>query len=275
MTRKPKYSLRQKLNNRLLGLDTYLLGKDVRQRKLKEVITASNNIFSNIINSHAVSEYNFLVAMDIVLRSGFDCIIDVGANAGQFASRVLASGFKGKVISLEPQADVFEKLAIAAESFENWDVHKLGAAEQGGSREFNVYSGNQFSSLHKPKTSAAAEFEDALQLDHTEQIEVVRLDEFVKHNYPSLTSEGSRIFLKTDTQGHDLAVISGSDAILHNVHAIAIELSFIEIYDGAPSFEESLASLRSRGFSPMGFFPINNSGNNFAAVEMDGIFVRH
>jgi hypothetical protein len=44
--------------------------------------------------------------------------------------------------------------------------------------------------------------------------------------------ENPRVYLKTDTQGHDRAVIRGSEPRLGSIFGIQSELPAIEIYDG-------------------------------------------
>ena len=60
-----------------------------------------------------------------------NCILDVGANEGQYALKLRKYGYKGKIISFEPQLDTFKKLEANAQRFSNWTTHHyaLGASD--------------------------------------------------------------------------------------------------------------------------------------------------
>lgn len=52
---------------------------------------------------------SFAAARDALLRD-VDAVVDVGANAGQYGELLRASGFRGRLISLEPVGEAFEQL---------------------------------------------------------------------------------------------------------------------------------------------------------------------
>lgn len=59
-----------------------------------------------------------------------DVAIDVGENTGHYALEVRANGFRGTIISFEPQPDAFVELSRHAQGDANWQVHSaaVGAA---------------------------------------------------------------------------------------------------------------------------------------------------
>ena len=83
-----------------------------------------------------------------------------------------------------------------------------------------------------------------------------------------------RVHLKLDTQGFDLKVLSGFDKLLSCVISLQIELSIMPIYEGQPSYLDTLAVLSSYGFIPTCFYPVSRQ-KDLALIEMDALFVRH
>ena len=76
----------------------------------------------------------------------------------------------------------------------------------------------------------------------TEQVTVHRLDSV----FDELVAGHEHVFLKVDTQGHDLAVVEGLGR--RAVSGIQLELSFIPVYDGTPRFSEVTEALVSRAW---------------------------
>src|SRR4051794_15879966 len=64
-------------------------------------------------------------------RHNVDLVIDVGANVGQYATRLRQAGYSGRIVSFEPLPDAFADLARAAADDPLWDVRNaaLGSCE--------------------------------------------------------------------------------------------------------------------------------------------------
>src|ERR1700692_3194856 len=61
----------------------------------------------------------FFSAFDI------DCVFDVGANAGQYATRLREMGFRGFIISVEPIPKFAAQLRAAASRDDRWFVEAV------------------------------------------------------------------------------------------------------------------------------------------------------
>jgi hypothetical protein len=82
-----------------------------------------------------------------------------------------------------------------------------------------------------------------------------------------------RVFVKTDTQGHDIAVIRGAIHYLNRFVGIQSELPVIEIYDGMVPIDKALVFYRKLGFAPIGFYPVNTpAAYGGISPEFDVIF---
>jgi FkbM family methyltransferase len=200
-----------------------------------------------------------------------DCLFDVGANRGQYATMVRKdAGYQGLILSFEPNPDVFVQLQKAAASDRHWHVFNMALSDFDGTASFNIMAADQFSSLKKPSGEQDAIFADRNRVTKTVDMQCRRLDTLL----PELVAQHgfARPFLKMDTQGHDLSVCEGAGAVLSDMLGVQTELGVRPIYEGGTGYRAMIDWLDARDFVPSAFFA-NNKGHFPLLVEMDGIFV--
>lgn len=200
-----------------------------------------------------------------------DCLFDVGANRGQYALMVRRdAGYKGLILSFEPNPDVFAELQKAAASDRNWHVFNMALSDFDGAASFNIMAADQFSSLKKPSGEQDAIFADRNKVMKTVEMQCRRLDSLL----PELKAQYgfARPFLKMDTQGHDLSVCEGAGFALNDILGVQTELGVRPIYEGGTGYRAMIDWLDAKGFVPSAFFA-NNKGHFPLLVEMDGIFI--
>ena len=184
-----------------------------------------------------------------------DCVFDVGANSGQYATRLRKAGFRGLIISFEPNPTVFANLQIAAKADAQWITKQIALDSEPRILMFNVMKLDSFSSLHEPDHSETGTFVNKNVVERQVPVSTETLDAL----FPGLQEKFhfSRPFLKMDTQGHDLDVVAGARKCLSNFIGLQSELSLTKLYKGAPAFSEALALYQSRGFKLTGLIPSN------------------
>lgn len=200
-----------------------------------------------------------------------DCVFDVGANRGQYATMLRKdAGFSGTILSFEPNPEIFAELSRRAASDAKWHVFNLALSDFDGPASFNIMAADQFSSLKKPSEEQDAIFADRNRVTRTVEMQCRRIDALL----PELQAEHgfSRPFLKMDTQGHDLSVCEGAGAAIARMAGVQTELGVRPIYEGGTGYRAMIDWLGERGFMPSAFFA-NNKGHFPLLVEMDGIFV--
>lgn len=90
---------------------------------------------------------------------GIDVILDVGANAGQFAPSLRdPMGYRGAIVSFKPLPDAFQHLASLAAKDSDWEAKNVALGTADGHLCLNV-SKNRVSSSFLPirETSTAVE----------------------------------------------------------------------------------------------------------------------
>ena len=205
----------------------------------------------------------------IIERFRIDLVIDVGANEGQFAQGVRAF-YDGEILSFEPVASVFEKLAAAASGDARWHVHKLALGSQESMQAINVSAFTNFSSLLTANDYCAQRFGEVSQGKRQEMVLVKRLDTLLESLVPDI--ERRHIFLKMDTQGYDTEVFKGLGTRHEHVRALQSEVSLVPIYEGMPHWTESISNYEKAGFGVVGMFPVTRDAGR--VIEYDCLLVR-
>lgn len=170
-------------------------------------------------------------------------VFDVGANVGQTVGDLLATLPNPTVYSFEPSPNSFETLRSVYGGREGIHLENLALGDRPGTLPFFVtrdYSVND--SLLEPAWKAEA----------TEiPVRVETLDEYC-------TAHGvQRIdFLKVDTQGYDLSVLHGARRMLtdQRVHIFCVELTFVPMYKGQPSYLQILSFIDGFAYDLVGFY---------------------
>jgi len=218
-------------------------------------------------------QYGEIVALRrFIAHFGVDCIIDVGANAGQYATMLRRDvGFAGTILSFEPNPDVFGHLERAAAHDKRWHAFNLALTDQDGEATFNIMAADQFSSFNRPGEGLEPIFAERNRVEKQVTVACRRLDTLLPE-LPALR-EGRMVLLKMDTQGHDAAVCAGAGAVLARMAGVQTELAVRPLYAGATDWRAMIALLAEAGFAPSAVFA-NNKGHFPLLVEMDGLFVR-
>lgn len=200
-----------------------------------------------------------------------EVLIDVGANRGQFAISARALGFKGKIVSFEPQRGLYGTLKTLANKDGNWVVYPYGLGDKREELELSIYADDTFSSVLSLSDKAVEKFGDLVSVTATEMIEIRTLDEVMSAEH---LNTGSRIFLKSDTQGNELNVLLGAAETLSNAIAVLVEAAVDPLYVGAAHYFSLNEVLLGHGFLQAGMFPIGFDKRRHTLIELDCFYIR-
>ena len=203
---------------------------------------------------------------------GVDCVFDVGANEGQYA-RMLRSGarYRGSIVSFEPSPEPAAILKRWARKDPRWRVEELAIASRPGAQSFNVMKASAFSSLSSP-------LHEDITIFRNENVPVRQIlvdTDTLSQVYTRLKRElGFKApFLKLDTQGLDVEIVTSGRDIIHEFVGLQSELSIRRIYEHSVDFRQAITFYQELGFELSALVP-NNSGCFPLLVEMDCIMVR-
>lgn len=213
------------------------------------------------------STYQLLKGLD---KFEIDLILDVGANAGQFASRLRSFGYNEKIVSFEPLSDAFELLSDQAADDAKWQIHRRGAiGDFDGEIEINI-SGNSVSSSVLPmmKSHSSAAIKSAYI--GLEKVPIFTLDTVA---YEFL-SETKRCFLKIDVQGYEWQVLDGARETLAQVQGVLCELSLVPLYEGQRLWLDVIQRLEQEGFTLWALQKGFTDPRDGRTLQVDAIFFR-
>jgi FkbM family methyltransferase len=203
---------------------------------------------------------------DVLEKLRINCVFDVGANRGQFASTLRATGYQGRIVSFEPLPGEFGILSHRFRSDSLWRGMNYALGDEDCVMPFhNVVESTALSSFHGLKTSNRP-----VQVI---PVTVKRLDDV----YGQLVADlpNPRVFLKCDTQGFDHKVVSGANGIIHHILGMQSEIVVSSPYykDTVPYYE-NLAKYEALGFGLLGTFDGAFHGKANAVGEIDCIMAR-
>ncbi len=196
-----------------------------------------------------------------------NCVIDVGANEGQYHDFIRAEvGFVDRIISFEPQPALVKALMSARGQEPLWEVHGLALGERETELTLNLMRRSVFSSFLEPDNAETPQFETDNHVLGQCRVPVRRLDALLE------TDSASRYFLKCDTQGFDMDVVRGARKLLNSIVAVQVEIAVTPIYQGLPKYYDTLKELDLLGFQPAGFFPVSTNSDG-SSIEFDCVLV--
>jgi FkbM family methyltransferase len=202
-----------------------------------------------------------------------DCVIDVGANTGQYRQFLRQEiEYQGYIVSFEPIPHHVTLLKEQARHDPKWIVNGCALGAHAGSSEFNIMANTEFSSFLKPTHDNVEIFRGQNDIQEKVLVKVRTLDDVILECRKELGSKN--IYLKLDTQGFDLEVLKGATNTLQSLRALQTEASVRKIYDGMPRYDETIRFLEERGFVMSGIYP-NNAGHFPLLVEFDCYMINH
>jgi FkbM family methyltransferase len=195
-------------------------------------------------------------------------VLDVGANVGQFARMVRAAGFDGDILSFEPLSDAYRRLTRRSKGDPRWRAFNTAVGSEPGRSTIHI-SANSYSSSLLAMTKAHLDAAPGSEFIGTEDVDVTTVAGIVEEH----GLDPARMFIKVDTQGYEKAVMSGAGAVIDDVAAVQLELSFVELYEGQELFDDGVATMRDHGLELWTLDP-GISDAEGRLLQCDGVFVR-
>jgi FkbM family methyltransferase len=198
------------------------------------------------------------------------CVLDVGANVGQYGALLREWGYPGRIVSFEPQASAHAALERRAAGDPAWQVAPaMALGDRAGQIELEVSAESDMSSV-LPQGALLRRVSPSSAVVRKETVSLCRLDEVTG----SYVAPDDRVFLKVDTQGYEAQVLAGAGRLLERVAGIQLELSLVPLYEGERAFRAMLDDLAVLGFEPYLFLPGYFERKLARQLQVDGVFMR-
>ncbi|MEW5978380.1 MAG: FkbM family methyltransferase [Acidobacteriota bacterium] len=201
---------------------------------------------------------------------GIECVIDVGANEGQYYEFLRERvGFGGRIVSFEPIPELAQGLNRRAAFDSNWTVYDCAVGSTEGIFPLKIATRSGWSSLLQKSTAEPTEVANSIAVSRVIDVNVKRLDDILTTSEPAI--DPARTYLKIDSQGFDLEVLRGAERTLRSISALQTELELLQLYANTPSFVEVLEFLNTRHFQMTAAFPVWHD-RTLRIGEMDAVF---
>jgi len=210
--------------------------------------------------------YNVLVACEHkpVLDKELKCVIDVGANRGQFALAA-RSITNAKVYSFEPLSDAAKTFRKVFSKDPDVELYEVAIGNASGKEVIHLSAKDDSSSLLEIGDEQTKHYPGTQEVD-TREITIGTLDEYIDVNeilQPAM--------LKIDVQGFELEVLKGCKSVLDKITYIYVECSFIELYKDQAFASEVIDFLHRTNFILCG---VHNTSydHDGRAIQADFLF---
>ena len=198
-----------------------------------------------------------------------ETVVDIGAHHGEYASSLRSYGYQGRIVSVEPAPETHSVLTARAQNDPLWHVlPPMAISIRRGTRPFYRSPESDMSSLLPLRDEIKPLLSSAIPI---QTLDVAVLDLQTLFQTASIPLE--KTFLKLDTQGHDLAIVSNFAHSIPSLTGLQLELSLTPIYETEPEWLEAIAVLKNLGLIPILFIPGYFNRRTARLMAMDGVFV--
>ncbi len=241
--------------------------------KLKKDIQELFKKFGFNLAKFTPNNYGPARSKQILDKYGIDTVIDIGANAGQFAIELRSdlgySPYKNRIISFEPLSTAFKSLLTHAALDPNWEVFNAAIGDSDESREINI-AGNLYSSSLLDMLPSHIKSAPESEYIGKEKIDVKRLDSI----FGNLCNPNNNVFMKIDTQGYESKVLKGAEKSLIQIDTVQMEMSLVPLYDGELLFNEMCMLMSEKGYTLVAIDSEYIDRNTGQLLQVNGIFHR-
>ena len=223
--------------------------------KLKNVAAAFGY---HVVRNHNNPEHTLMG----LARFGFDTILDVGANAGQFAGEIRKRFPSAKLFCFEPVPEPFAKLSEWAAQDGRATAIQTALGDVPGHLEMFVHTDATPSSSLLQTTAQTQSLYPTTKNQHKIVVDIQRLDDWAAAQKLALTGN---ILLKIDVQGFETKVLRGAPNILQHIKAAIVEVNIEQLYEGQSRFSDIVQLFDAAG--------LGYAGNLSQACAADGRIV--
>lgn len=197
-------------------------------------------------------------------------VIDVGANEGQTARRVLAEFPLATVYCFEPAPETFNALRRNVADDPRIHLEPVACGSRVGSVDFHVTDNHWCSSVLAPSDLGKRFYGEWYRTKQIVKVPMTTLDTWMADRRVPRVD-----ILKVDAQGYDLEVLRGATRMLASgVKAINCECQFAPEYEGCATFSQIDQFLVSQGYALHQLHEVHERGNEQQTTYGDGLWLR-
>ncbi|MDH3648415.1 MAG: FkbM family methyltransferase [Saprospiraceae bacterium] len=195
-------------------------------------------------------------------------VLDVGANVGQYSTRLRTLGYDQEIISFEPLPSAVETLKKISARDPKWKVLQLALGEQKERKTLHV-SANSYSSSFLEMSEMLLDVAPQATYVDAVEVQVDILDSVLE-----IGEIATPIFLKIDSQGFEIPVLKGAQKMIaeKNIIGLQLEMSLTPLYENEPLYNEVMRFVEELGFTLYSIDPGLTDQKSGRMLQVDGIF---
>lgn len=198
-------------------------------------------------------------------QSHFATILDVGANAGQFAVAAALHFPDARIYAFEPLPEVYRELCRNLRHHHHVVAFNWALGRTGGRLAFNR---NAYSRLSSALAIASGNRYPRYRERNTRAVEVAveRLDDCARR-----LDLVPPVLLKMDVQGMEKEVLLGASRTLERIDFLLYETALVPLYQNQPLFDEMHRFTVDLGYRLRAPLTLNQSRSGIV-IEMDVLY---
>ncbi len=182
-----------------------------------------------------------------LLNSDSPVIVDGGSNVGTLVKLFLSQYDSPKIYAIEANLHLARQLSFKFKKNKSVIVVGKAIGRVRGNKKFDIANNLSSSSFFTRSRLNEKHHGQLTKVVNTITVEVVRLDS-------GIINEPTIDLLKLDLEGYELEALRGASGILNRTKIIVAEVSFAEIYKGAPFFSDVETYLRANNFQLLNLY---------------------
>ena len=206
--------------------------------------------------------------LNFLEKSEINTVIDVGASSGDFVEIVKNTKPNANIYAFEPIGDIFDTLKVRFGLTKQIFLYNTAVGNIDGNIDFYQNHFTHSSSILPIGEKHIEEFPFTKNFIKT-KVPIRRLDT-ISHEISLIKP----ILIKIDVQGYEREVISGAEKVFSLADYLIIEVSFCELYEGQPLFNNINQQLNSLGFTFSGVLHQLYSSGSSSILQADALYIK-
>lgn len=199
---------------------------------------------------------------------GIKTVLDIGGNVGRYSKTMQYLFPNAQIIAFEPLPSCFEQMKKLMDEYPKFNAYNIGLGDSEAMMEMEE-------SNHDPSSSLLPMGE--LHKDAFPFAEGGKKKEVVIRKLDNLESEMNLqypLMIKVDVQGFEDKVIAGGTSIFSKAKILLLELSFQELYQDQPFFDDIYEMIKPMGFKFYGNLGLMKHPKTGLPLDADCLFVK-
>ena len=192
-------------------------------------------------------------------------VLDIGGNVGRFSKTMEYLFPDAQIAAFEPLPSCYDKMSKLMGDYSNYKGYNMGLGDVDSTLEMDLSSHDPSSSLLPMADLHRDAFPNAGSSQKV-KVAVKRLDDL------NLNIVGP-LMIKVDVQGFEDKVILGGLETFTKAKLLMLELSFQELYEGQPFFDDIYNLIKPLGFKFYGNMGLMQHPKTGIPLDADCLFV--